>query len=292
MKKKNEALNQFIDIVDLQDNIITFEDIDYISKDLKTSLQYKSEFSSDLYPDILLYITHKIFSKEEAVKVWMNIVHHRTKLKEQLERDPGVLVACLDYMTNIEPMLDEPKIIEKGKSDYIIATTLIDKLTNLYIRNVFDIVLIKEYSLALRSGLPLSLIMIDIDDFKKINDMYGHMEGDRVLKSIGRIINSNIRVMDFAARFGGEELVLILANTDIKMASKLAEIIRQKVEKINILPSKVTISMGVSYNGPLTKDVKDLILLADKALYYSKEHGKNMVAIHSESGIIPYSDKL
>lgn len=130
--------------------------------------------------------------------------------------------------------------------------------------------------------------MIDIDDFKKINDKYGHLEGDCVLKNIGRIINTSIRSMDFAARYGGEELVLILANTTIKKASVIAQNIRRKVEHMRILPIKVTISIGVSGVCSLTKDYNDTILLADKALYYCKEHGKNMVAIYDDNGISEY----
>lgn len=88
------------------------------------------------------------------------------------------------------------------KSDYILSSTLIDNLTNLYSRNVFTIVLEKEFDLAIWESFPMSVLLMDIDDIKQVNDKYGHAEGDRILRQVRNVINLSIRSVDFAARYG------------------------------------------------------------------------------------------
>lgn len=273
----------FTHIVDLFDNEITLNDIEYISKDLKTKLQYEKEFNRNLYSNILLYLTHSVFSESEAKRHWTNILEHRKNLLYHLNRDPGIIVACLDYMTNIAHLLSEPKIIEKGKSDFIVSTTLIDKLTNLYIRNVFDVVLDKEYSLAMRELIPLSLLMIDIDDFKYVNDTFGHAEGDQALRQIGNIINLSIRNMDFASRFGGEELAIIMPNTSLIHAMKVAELIRSRINELEIQGHCLSVSIGVSELAFSSTHYVDLIKESDLALYFAKKSGKNQVVGYTDS---------
>jgi len=275
---KKETYDSFTDIVDLHGNEITLKDIDYISKDLKTKMQYETEFSNNLYSNIFLYLTHKIFSEDEAKQLWVNVLNHRKNLIEALSRDPGIVVSCLDYMTNYEPILKDAKIIEKGKSDYILSSTLIDNLTNLYIRNVFDVVLDKEYNLSVRKELPMSVLMIDIDNFKNVNDIYGHSEGDQVLRQIGNIINLSIRSMDFAARYGGEEFIIIMPNTSMLFACKVGELIRKRVFDKYYGDRAVSISVGVSELDTTVRNCSELIIRADKALYYAKKQGKNQVA--------------
>lgn len=274
--------DNFNHIVDLHDNDITLKDIQYISLNLKTRIQYETEFNQNVYSDVLLYLTHKIFPENEARRIWFNVLYHRKNLISQLARDPGIIVATLDYLTNLEKKLYEPKIIEKDKSDYILSSTLIDNLTNLFIRNVFDVILEKEYDLAVRQNLPISLLMIDLDNFKQINDLYGHTEGDYVLKQIGNIVNHSIRKMDIAARYGGEEIVIIMPNTEVLSAFKVAEIIRKKIEQSQFSSYKITISAGVSEIESRDDNCRDLVIRADKALYYAKNHGKNTVVIFDE----------
>lgn len=284
MKDKNRKADLgFVNIVDLHDNLMTLHDIEYISKDLKTKLQYESEFEKNLYSNIILYLTHKTFNEKVARQLWRNILAHRNILIELLSRDPGIVVSCLDYMSNIESVLKEPKIIEKSKSDYILSSTLIDNLTNLYIRNVFAVVLDKEFALSIREELPLSVLLMDIDDFKKINDKYGHAEGDHVLRQIGNIVNLSIRTMDFAARYGGEEIVVLLPNTTIAHAVKIGELIRERVFNLDLKDFTVTISIGASEIDEAVNDGTELVVKADQALYYAKKHGKNRVVGYSDS---------
>jgi len=201
--KKKEKMD---DIVDLDKNKVTMQDIDFVSKDEMSNAEYIVKFNDDIYSDIFLKLTHRYFTKEIAQLFWRKVLDHRETLIEQLNRDPGLVVSCLDYLTNIENILIDATIIEEGKSQYIITTNLVDKMTKLFIRAVFDVVLEKEMDYSLRTKSPLALLMIDLDDFKKVNDKFGHQKGDEVLSIIGQLIINSVRKMDVACRYGGEEI--------------------------------------------------------------------------------------
>jgi len=163
--------------------------------------------------------------------------------------------------------------------------SLIDGLTGIANRRDFDRTVDLEWKRCRRDKLDLSLIMLDIDYFKKFNDMYGHLAGDECLKSVVEVIKLNIkRPADKAARFGGEEFILILPETDKSGAFSIAESIRKDVISLNIphrnspVAEMVTISAGISSVVPDTDVmIKDLIEDADKALYRAKSNGRNRV---------------
>ena len=118
--------------------------------------------------------------------------------------------------------------------------------------------------------------MIDIDDFKQVNDQYGHQKGDDVLSKIGQCINEIVREMDLAARYGGEELAIILPNSDIEKAYKIGERVRVAIEKLKFDGFSVTVSIGVGGTDRKTKNTPEaLIKKADVALYRAKDKGKN-----------------
>jgi diguanylate cyclase (GGDEF)-like protein len=121
--------------------------------------------------------------------------------------------------------------------------------------------------------------MIDIDDFKKYNDIFGHQAGDEILATVSNVISNCIRSKDFAARFGGEEFVVILEQTNRQDAVQIAERIRSSIEKLPIecVKSKVTVSIGISTLPDRGKDMESLIKDADESLYYSKRNGKNRI---------------
>ena len=185
---------------------------------------------------------------------------------------------------------------ETKRADKYIGLSRIDPLTGLFNRRHLDgndkMVgeLQREFSEAERAGLDLTLMMIDIDDFKKFNDLYGHSTGDRVLKLIAELLRKTIRAGDRPFRYGGEEIVLLLSETDIESAKKIAQRIIEGVKNIEGLSQRVTVSMGIaSYlNSPanknnnfptriITKD--DLLQKADAALYYAKELGKDQYTV-------------
>ncbi|HIE59298.1 MAG TPA: GGDEF domain-containing protein [Hydrogenothermaceae bacterium] len=152
-------------------------------------------------------------------------------------------------------------------------------LTGLFNKGKFNKVLKKEVERAKRYKRPLSLIIFDIDHFKRINDTYGHKVGDEVLKELAKIIKSVIRKADFVARWGGEEFVILAPETDLDGALNLAEKLRQTVEKHQFPTVKnVTISLGVAqYIDGETPE--EFIIRADMALYKAKENGRNRVEV-------------
>ena len=162
-----------------------------------------------------------------------------------------------------------------------------DGLTRIYNRHSFDERLVYEIKRRSRYNHELSLLMVDLDHFKQVNDTYGHLAGDAVLRSIGEILQGSLRTTDIAARYGGEEFVVLLPHTTEKDAWKLAERIRGRIAA-KIFQSEgrkfsVTASIGVASveSGALSSD-DDLVLKADKALYNAKHNGRNMVVVSGQ----------
>ncbi|AFA48654.1 sensor domain-containing diguanylate cyclase [Acetobacterium woodii] len=154
-----------------------------------------------------------------------------------------------------------------------------DKLTQLYNRVKLDNALENELNLAKEKALNFSLIMIDIDEFKEINDCFGHMAGDEVLVALSSLFKTCIRSTDIIGRWGGEEFLVILPDTNEHDAIELAEKIRRQVNEILFLNHEhITVSLGVSvYNQDITVD--SVIYRADQALYRAKNNGRNQVQV-------------
>ncbi|PHS71441.1 MAG: GGDEF domain-containing protein [Methylophaga sp.] len=158
------------------------------------------------------------------------------------------------------------------------AAALEDKLTGLNNRGAFDASLKREIGIAQRQRTPMSLIVLDIDHFKAVNDNYGHSSGDKALQALAKAITNTMRTSDIAFRFGGEEFTLILSNTDVEAARLVAERIRVAVSQLTCNDGKrtfgFTISLGISQfkHG---ENCAELFDRADKALYQAKKQGRN-----------------
>jgi len=154
-----------------------------------------------------------------------------------------------------------------------------DSLTNIYNRRKFSRLLDQEIQRVERYDRSLSIALLDIDHFKRVNDTYGHDTGDYVLRRITELIRENIRVTDILARYGGEEFVIILPETDVRGTSKQIERMRKTIEKTSFDGvGSLTISAGITaYMGE--DSCKSMITRADKALYLAKEEGRNRVRI-------------
>jgi len=158
-----------------------------------------------------------------------------------------------------------------------------DGLTGVYNRRFFEEMTKKQLTIAKRRNLHLSLFLIDLDYFKKVNDTYGHTAGDLLLKELGGILSKSIRESDFVARYGGEEFAVVLPEIDTDEAIKKAEYIRTSVETRNFdaLVSgktvKVTLSIGVATFPLHGSNYEELVCAADRALYQAKEKGRNRV---------------
>lgn len=160
-----------------------------------------------------------------------------------------------------------------------------DEMTRLYNHRYFQQRLDEELQRADRYENHVSLIILDVDHFKKFNDTYGHPEGDRVLKTVARIIEKNVREIDIPARYGGEEFVVICPEKNIEGSLTPAERIRAAIEgfdfRINGERVMLTVSLGVACYPDLAVSKSDLIQKADFALYYSKEHGRNCATLYN-----------
>ena len=156
-----------------------------------------------------------------------------------------------------------------------------DPLTQIRNRRSFFDIAEKYYSIAIRTKEALSLMMIDLDHFKSVNDKYGHASGDEVLKEFTRIVKHQLRESDLFARYGGEEFVIVLANTGIEGAENLAEKIRSAVEANILMTEKneiqITVSIGASELSKKDTSLEDILSRADKALYLAKENGRNRI---------------
>lgn len=161
-----------------------------------------------------------------------------------------------------------------------LETAFKDPVTGVNNRAAFEQSLLRETDLAQRHGTPLSLIMLDIDHFKRINDHYGHVFGDSVLRALGEIVTSCTRVSDTVFRYGGEEFVLILSNTDLPGATILARRICDAVQSSPLVHDGVSVRMTVSLG--VAERVNNepgrlLVQRADTALYRAKDGGRNQV---------------
>jgi diguanylate cyclase (GGDEF)-like protein len=159
-----------------------------------------------------------------------------------------------------------------------------DNLTALSNRQKLNDELDKEILRENRYRHGLSLLMLDIDNFKNVNDTYGHDVGDVVLIELAKILKASIRETDIAARWGGEEFMILLPETLMSDAVKIAQMIRQKVEKFDFegVPHNITISIGATHFKVGDNNKDDFIKNADVGLYEAKHNGKNQVVVHEE----------
>jgi diguanylate cyclase (GGDEF)-like protein len=164
----------------------------------------------------------------------------------------------------------------------------IDQLTDIPNRRNFDERLPLEWGRAIRTKAPISLLILDLDYFKDYNDTYGHLQGDRALQVVAKVFTQELkRSSDLAARWGGEEFAILLANTDFNGAHDVAERIRQKTEDLQIVltdgsVSKITVSIGINSLIPTTNNMlEEFIHHADMALYTAKREGRNRVCLYN-----------
>jgi diguanylate cyclase (GGDEF)-like protein len=170
---------------------------------------------------------------------------------------------------------------------HLYELAMVDGLTGLFMRRYFDARIEEEIERSKRYGTPFSVVMMDVDDFKKLNDEYGHLMGDRVLRAIANVVKSQMRGVDTASRYGGEEIALILPRTDMVSAYNVGERIRAAIADLRVTTDaeppavlSVTASFGIAaYPETRAKNGEDLVRRADRALYRAKKMGKNRVEL-------------
>lgn len=173
--------------------------------------------------------------------------------------------------------------LEKANEELAILSQT-DGLTGLLNRTYWESCLQAEYKRWTRSQHSSSLVMLDIDHFKNVNDSYGHMVGDEVIRHLSTLIRKHVRETDISGRYGGEEFTILLSDTSVKNAYVFSERLRRAVDaavvKYNDIELKYTISLGVAEVEPSIKNYEAWIECADAALYQSKESGRNKVTLH------------
>ena len=245
------------------------------------------EGGSEAYQVIFSVLTHFDLTSDKAEDYWKQIISHRNSISKALGRNINLRTAICDYFCSISKDMTNPIVIEIRVFEEALDSLKYDSLTGLYTRRTFDDMFLRETDRATRYGLELSVLFFDLDDFKKINDTFGHLAGDETLKHVAGIVMGEIRTIDIAVRYGGEEIVVVLPETGKVNALVLGERIRKKVEETkheyegqNI---SVTISGGLATFPIDATDTESLIKNADIAVYRAKEEGKNNIIVFSEN---------
>ena len=200
---------------------------------------------------------------------------------------PGVFFfgACFVWLTT---SLSLNTAIDVRRVTLLERESVTDPLMGIYNRRYLDRRLEEEFARSRRYGLPLSVLLLDIDHFKLVNDTYGHQAGDLVLKHLGELLLLDIRDSDIVARYGGEEILVMTPNTTMSSAAVLAEHLRERIESHEIVLSseinkrqqiRVTVSIGVAGVSQIITDTQKLVKGADDALYRAKQAGRNRVMI-------------
>jgi diguanylate cyclase (GGDEF)-like protein len=233
-----------------------------------------------LYSSLLYLLTHLDFTERQASRHWKRVAAHREEMRRSLVRDPGLRVALLDYFVNVSHELRNPKIIEISIFERTERSAVSDGLTGLYNHAYFLQALRQEVLRSKRHGLRAALVLLDLDDFKRVNDTRGHVEGDRVLMKAAAIVRDSVREIDVAARYGGEEFAVLLPDTSRLGAFVVAERIRRRVEeRFSRGRTPVTLSGGIAVFPDDAGAPADLIVQADAGLYGAKASGKNRILL-------------
>ena len=292
--KIEKEINKIKSILDAQDNIIIVTNKEEITNVNKKFLDFFGvdnfdEFIAtrknifDFFEEEFGFITKEQINKQESWIKYIKDLHEIDRIVKikGASLEEKIFAINVDYYENkddyyVFSLTDITKL--KEKSNLLEYQASHDKLTGLFNRNRFDELYEKEIKRARRYNNDLSLILFDIDNFKMINDSYGHQTGDEVLKEIAKIILGNVREQDINVRWGGEEFLILLPQTNLLGAFTVANKIRTSIET-NVFTTNslnITASFGVTQLLE-NDDESSFIARSDKFLYEAKKTGKNKV---------------
>lgn len=241
-----------------------------------------------------LHIPHKSVSRQHC-EIWRDGdsyrirdlgATNRTRVNEQSISEAAL--ADGDHVTLGECILKfiSHASVEARYHEEVYQLATHDALTELYNRRHFIELVDKEIARAHRHGRPLVMCIIDVDLFKPVNDQYGHIAGDGVLRQLAAVVRSFVRGEDIAARIGGEEFAVLLPESDIAAARAFAERLREAVaDSVFMLagePQRITVSIGIAAMDPARAERSALMQAADGALYRAKDEGRNRVCVHGQ----------
>jgi diguanylate cyclase (GGDEF)-like protein len=261
--------------------------------DLKAILLSLERSGDDLHAELLHFLTYRRFPPAEAASLWKAIQRHKRKMAERLGRPVKFRVAALDYLSGRNAQIRGARLIAREEMRALLGNIDTDEVTSLFTRRYFNERVGAELSRARRYGSTLSLLVLDLDDFKRVNDELGHLAGDSLLRRIGRMVRASTRDSDIACRFGGDEFAVILPETTNSEAYSLAERIRTAAasEARAELEGAATASgrplrIGVSIGGATfpadCEEADELVAQADRLCLEAKRAGKDRVRMSGE----------
>lgn len=195
-------------------------------------------------------------------------IEMQRRLEEEMRRN-------IEYADRLEIQRSE---LQKANAR-LAAIAKTDGLTNLLNRAALETRLEQEFTRCKARAADISVVILDVDHFKRYNDTFGHPAGDEVLRTIAQTLQANVRSRDFVARYGGEEFIIVLPGADRESAAMIAEKLRSAIETRSWPNQQVTASFGVAGLGPEMDEYMDLVAAADQALYVSKREGRNRVTL-------------
>jgi diguanylate cyclase (GGDEF)-like protein len=236
------------------------------------------------FTDLFYAISHCYFAPEVAETLWGKVIQHKHLMSEKLGRNVRITVATLDYLSNVTDELTAPTLIPEAYVSEIANLSMRDGMTGLFNHSSCRELLELEFRSHQRYGVGVSLLLLDIDDFKSANDQHGHQEGDRILVELAKALIEEARDSDICCRLGGDEFVVILRLTnDPREACDIAERIRERVARITSGGQQIAISVGVALCDHLANSPRALMERADRALYKAKMAGKNRVFLSTDN---------
>jgi diguanylate cyclase (GGDEF)-like protein len=250
---------------------------------LATAEELYEAGEENIYARLLHVMCHLRLSPAEARKSWQAILKHRDLLESKLGRKTGFRVAMVDYFVNESRDIRNPKVIEIHVYAETARQAAIDELTGLFNRRFFDAALEREFKQAVRHKREFSLLILDIDNFKRINDTHGHTTGDAVISALGKLLKKMIRSEDTACRIGGEEFAVILPETGPGGAEVVSEKIRSEFARLKIAATDLSLSGGLATFPLDASSTEELIDRADQMLYFAKYSGKNRIICYSRN---------
>ncbi len=255
----------------------------FIQPDFATLARTMGDALGEVYRGLLTIGEYTGHSRTLHARIWRIDGRLRVLAEfdiEELERLNDIVLGLNNDYANAQLELAQINLKLQRHEAQILATSFTDPLTGVGNRRRLEQALVQELSRAERTGRTLSAFMADLDHFKAVNDRYGHENGDKVLAAFGELLRRRTRESDTVARFGGEEFVVLMPETDLAGATQIAERVREAMAacRIEPLPDPVTASFGVAELA-VGEPARSLLARIDKALYEAKHAGRDRVAV-------------